>query len=382
MDENITALKAETAEIRRKLHTMPEPGLGEYKTTEYIINYLKALGIEAETGPSGTGVIGWINVNPEYKSIAFRADIDALSIDEQTGVEYCSQNKGFMHACGHDGHTAILLAFAKLLKQKQAELHSNVLLIFQPAEEGPGGAEAIVNAGILEKYKAFCIFGLHIFPDLEEGKVGCRPGAMMAQTGEFDIRIKGKSCHGAMPHKGYDALLTASNVVLGLHNIVSRYIDPIEPAVVTVGRMVCGERCNVIAGEALMQGTMRAFNEDVYETIKRRVIKTASSISDAYGCESSYEIRDMYPAVINDKGLFELLLESVDKGDFEMLNPLALAEDFSYYQKKIPGLFFMLGSRNEEKGYIYPLHSNKFNFNEEILILGIQLFYNLYNGSK
>ncbi|MHB1393822.1 MAG: M20 metallopeptidase family protein [Clostridia bacterium] len=382
IDEKIKVLKDEVIAIRRQLHMIPEPGLKEYSTTKYIREYLNNLGIHAETGPAGTGVIACIEGKPGSKTIAFRADIDALSVEEQTGAEYCSQNKGFMHACGHDGHTAILLGFAKLLKQLGNELHSNALLIFQPAEEGPGGAEMIVNAGILAKYKAGCIFGLHIFPDIEEGKIGCKPGAMMAQTGEFDLWVKGKSCHGAMPHKGYDALVAASDVVLALNTIVSRYVDPIEPAVVTVGKMTCGERRNIIAGEAVLEGTMRAFNDNTYNILRSRIIKIAASISEAYGCEGSYEIRDMYPAVYNDQELFDKLLESLNKEDFILLNPLTLAEDFSYYQKKIPGLFLMLGSRNDEKGHSYPLHNNKFNFNEEILILGIQLFYNLFNRCK
>ncbi|MDD4504594.1 MAG: amidohydrolase, partial [Clostridiaceae bacterium] len=257
------------------------------------------------------------------------------------------------------------------------ELQDNVLLIFQPAEEGPGGAEIIVSKGILERYNVTCIFGLHIFPDIEEGKIGCRPGALMAQTGEFDLCIRGKSCHGAMPHKGNDALVAASDIVLALNTIVSRFVDPVEPAVVTVGRMVCGEIRNVIAGEALLEGTMRAFNDNTYDILRSRVIKIANSISDAYGCDCTYEIRDMYPAVNNDRKLFEKLLVDLNGDDFVYLKPLMLAEDFSYYQKRIPGLFLMLGAGNIEKGYIHPLHSSKFNFNEEILILGVQVFYNL-----
>jgi len=379
VDEKIKALKDEVIAIRRHLHSIPEPGLKEFGTTKYIIEYLNNLDIHAEIGPAGTGVIAYLEGKPGAKTIAFRADIDALSVEEQTGAEFCSLNKGFMHACGHDGHTAILLGFAKFLKQLGNERQSNALLIFQPAEEGPGGAETIVNAGILDKYKASCIFGLHIFPDIEEGKIGCRPGAMMAQTGEFDLWIKGKSCHGAMPHKGRDAIVAASDVVLALNTIVSRFVDPIEPAVVTVGRMICGERRNIIAGEAVLEGTMRAFSDNTYNILRSRVIKIAASISDAYDCESSYEIRDMYPAVHNDPELFEKLMEDLAKEDFINLNPLTLAEDFSYYQKRIPGLFLMLGSKNDEMGFTYPLHSNRFNFNEEILILGIQMFYNLFS---
>lgn len=380
IDDRIKVLKDEVIAIRRQLHKIPEPGLYEHETTKYIYEYLKALGINAEYGPTGTGVIGYIEGKPDSKTIAFRADIDALSVEEKTGVEYCSQNKGYMHACGHDGHAAILLGFAKLITQIGNELQSNVLLIFQPAEEGPGGAEVIVNEGILERYNVNCIFGLHIFPDIEEGKIGCRPGALMAQTGEFDLLIKGKSCHGAMPHRGNDALLAGADIVLAINTIVSRFVDPVEPAVVTVGRMVCGERRNVIAGEALLEGTMRAFNDTTYDILRSRVVTIANHISSAYGCDCSYEIRDMYPAVHNDKVLFGKLMENVDEDELIYLNPLMIAEDFSYYQKRVPGLFFMLGSGNNEMGYVHPLHSNKFNFNEEILILGVQLFYNLFRS--
>ncbi len=382
IDERIKALKSDVIAARRFLHSIPEPGLQEIETTRFIFDKLTALGIKAELGPGGTGVIGFIEGRPGAKTLAFRADIDALSIEEQTGVEYCSQNTGYMHACGHDGHTAMLLGFAMLLKQLGAELKHSVLLIFQPAEEGPGGAETIVNSGILERYNVSCVFGQHIFPGIEEGKIGCRPGAFLAQTGEFDLSVKGRSCHGAMPQNGRDALVAASNIVLALNTIVSRNIDPTEPAVVTVGRMVSGERRNVIAGEAVLEGTIRAFNDTTYNTIRGLVIRMLESVCGTYGCEGSYEIRDMYPAVNNDKALFDMLVEALKGEDFLYMDPLMIAEDFSYYQKRVPGLFLLLGSRNPEKGYVYPLHNNRFNFNEEILLLGIQMFYNLFRTYK
>lgn len=382
VDEKVKLLKDEVIEIRRQLHKIPEPSLKEHKTTKYIIDKLKGFGINTEISPAGTGAIAFLESRPGSDTIAFRADIDGLSVEEKTGVEYYSRNKGFMHACGHDGHTAILLGFAKLLKQLESELKHNVLLIFQPAEEGPGGAEIIVNAGILERYNVSCIFGLHIFPDLEEGKVGCRPGPMLAQTGEFDLRITGRSCHGGMPHKGNDALVAASNVVMALNSIVSRYVDPVEPAVVNVGKMVCGEKRNIVAGEAFLEGTMRAFSENTYNILRSRVMEITSAVSEAYGCEGSCEIRDMYPAVYNNPELFEILMQCLGKEDFVLLDPLTIAEDFSYYQKRVPGLFLMLGAGNLEKGYIHPLHSGEFNFNEEILIYGVQMLYNLYDRCR
>jgi len=377
VERDILNMKQQVIETRRALHQMPEPGLQENETTDYIIKHLVKLGLKVERGVSGTGAIAYLEGMEGKKTIAYRADIDALSVDEQTGVEYCSTKPGFMHACGHDGHTAILLNFASYVVKNKDKIKNNLLFIFQPAEEGPGGAEAIVNAGVLEKYNVDCIFGLHIYPEIAEGKAGCRPGAMMAQTGEFDILIKGKSAHGAMPHKGCDALIAAAATVSALNTVVSRNIDPLEPAVLTIGRMECGERRNIIAGEAVLEGTMRSFNEETYTAVRNRLINTVKNIPEGFGCESELVIRDMYPAVNNDIELFEIFRRALGKDNLELIKPMTLSEDFSYYQKKVPGLFFMLGSRNEEQGYINPLHSNKFNFNEDILLTGMQIFENI-----
>lgn len=377
IEQDILELRQQIIDVRRSLHQIPESGLQEHETTDFIIKYLTKLGLKVERGVTGTGAIAYLKGAEGKKTIAYRADIDALSVDEQTGVGYCSSKPGFMHACGHDGHMAILLGFAHYAALHQKELKNNLLFIFQPAEEGPGGAEEIVKAGILEKYKVNSIFGLHIYPEVEEGKAACRPGAMMAQTGEFDIYIKGKSAHGAMPHKGNDALLAAASVVTALNSVIGRNIDPLEPAVLNIGRLESGERRNIIAGDAVLEGTIRAFNEETYTLIRNRLINTAKYLPESFGCTAELEIRDMYPAVTNDAGLFEIFREAVGDEDLEVIKPMTISEDFSYYQKSVPGLFFMLGSRNEEKGYIYPLHSNKFNFNEEILLSGIQLFENI-----
>ncbi len=380
VENRVEVLREYAVSIRRQLHQIPEPGTEEHKTTELILKELRQLGIQAEVGVGGTGVIGYLPGEPGAETVAFRADIDALSVEEQTGMPYCSTHPGYMHACGHDGHTAILLGTAKLFSEHRQLIKKNLLFIFQPAEEGPGGAEPIVKSGVLERYGVKSIFGLHIYPEVQEGLVGCRPGAMMAQTGEFDIRIKGRSCHGAMPHKGQDAIVAAASLALAMQSVVSRNIDPMEPAVVTVGRMVCGERRNVLAGEAVLEGTMRAFNEETYSRIRGRIIKLMQSVAEAYECGLEYEIRDMYPAVCNNEGLYALLEKAAGKENLELIKPQTISEDFSYYQKQVPGLFFMLGSRNAELGHVHSLHNNKFNFNEEILLYGIQLFYNLYKA--
>jgi amidohydrolase len=377
VEKDILDLEQHIVEVRRALHQIPESGLQENETTDFILNYLAKLGLKVERGVSGTGAIAFFEGTEGKETIAYRADIDALSVDEQTGVDYCSTKPGYMHACGHDGHTAILLGFAHYAVKHQKDMKNNLLFIFQPAEEGPGGAEAIVDAGILEKFEVSKIFGLHIYPEVEEGKVACRAGALMAQTGEFDIRIKGKSAHGAMPHKGSDALLAAAATVTALNTVIGRNIDPLEPAVLNIGRFESGERRNIIAGEAVLEGTVRAFNEETYSILRNRLIDTVKYLPESFGCTADLEIRDMYPAVTNDPELFEIFRAAVGEENLEVIKPMTISEDFSYFQKRVPGLFFMLGSRNAEKGYINPLHSNKFNFNEDILLSGIQLFNNI-----
>lgn len=377
IENDILNLKKHIVDVRRALHQIPESGLQENETTDYILGYLAKLGLTVERGVSGTGAIAYLEGSIGKRTIAYRADIDALSVDEQTGVEYCSTKPGYMHACGHDGHTAILLGFANYAAQHRNSIKNNLLFIFQPAEEGPGGAEAIVNAGILEKYKVSNIFGLHIYPEVEEGLAACRPGAMMAQTGEFDIQIKGKSAHGAMPHKGSDALLAAASTVTALNTVVSRNVDPLEAAVLTIGRFESGERRNIIAGDAMLEGTLRAFNEETYTAVRNRLIKTVKHLPESFECTAELEIRDMYPAVTNDAEMFELFKAAIGEENLEIIKPMTISEDFSYFQRRVPGLFFMLGSRNVAMGYINPLHSNKFNFNEDILLTGIQIFENI-----
>jgi len=377
IQENIKSMKEHVSELRRSLHKIPELGMKEYKTTDFIIKYLEELGIEVHRGVSDTGATAYLKGTEGKKTIAYRADIDALSVEEETGVEYCSTKKGYMHACGHDGHIAILLGFAKYAALNRDKFKNNILFIFQPAEEGPGGAEPIVKAGILDKYKVDYIFGLHIYPEVIEGKIACRPGAMMAQTCEFDILIKGKNAHGAMPHKGTDALVTAATAVIALNTVVSRNVDPLESAVLTVGKLASGEIRNVIAEEAIIEGTMRAFNEETYNIVRSRLVSIINHVSEAYNCNSKVEIRDMYPAVYNNEELFEAFKKAIGEDNLEIIKPMTIAEDFSYFQKAVPGLFFMLGSRNEGLGYTNPLHSNMFNFNEDILLEGIQAFENI-----
>lgn len=366
----------ELRQIRRDLHKIPELGLKEYKTSAYIREKLTSFGItELETWLE-TGVVAVIRGKGKKEAVAFRADMDALPVTEQTGCDFTSEHVGCMHACGHDGHVTVLLGFAKYLQEHKDELENDVVLIFQPAEEGPGGAQLLVDAGLFEKHPVRCIIGCHIFPQVPQGKVACRKGAMMARNGEVDVHIYGESAHGAQPHLGHDAVLAAGAVITGLHTILSRNVSPLDSGVLTFGAIHGGEACNIIAKEVKLEGTMRAFSDEAYETMTKRVQEVASGIAAGYGCKGEAVFRHMYRVVDNDPKLVELLQEVA--GDaYEETPPYMLAEDFSLYLQKVPGMFFFLGSGNEEKGYIHSLHSAQFQFDEEILALGVETYAKL-----
>ncbi|WP_026477067.1 M20 metallopeptidase family protein [Alkaliphilus transvaalensis] len=377
ISSKIEAIQDSLKTVRRDLHQIPEVGFEEFKTSEYITTYLDGLGIQYEKNILGTGVIAHIQGSEGKKTLGFRADMDALSVEEKNDIDFKSLHGGCMHACGHDGHMTILLGLAKYLSEHRDELKDNVVLLFQPAEEGPGGALPMVEEGYLKKYKIDEIYGLHLFPDIEEGKFGVRPGPMMSQTGEFDIHIKGLSGHGAMPHKGIDSIVIASEMIIGMQSIVSRNINPIQPAVMTIGRVVAGERRNVIAKEAILEGTIRSFHQEVYDTIKARMVDFASGLEKMYHCQIEVVFRDMYPAVVNDDFLTNEFINSQHEGTIQMVDPIMLAEDFSYFQQVVPGVFFFLGCRNEEKNYCYPLHNDQFNFDEKVLGYGLQAYMNI-----
>lgn len=366
----------ELRQIRRDLHKIPELGLKEYKTSAYIREKLESFGItELETWLE-TGVVAVIRGKGKGQAVAFRADMDALTVTEQTGCDFASEHAGCMHACGHDGHVTVLLGFAKYLQEHKEELENDVVLIFQPAEEGPGGAQLLVDAGLFEKHPVRCIIGCHIFPQLPQGKVACRKGAMMARNGEVDVHIYGESAHGAQPQLGHDAVLAAGAVITGLHTILSRNVSPLDSGVLTFGAIHGGEACNIIAKEVKLEGTMRAFSDEAYETMTKRVQEVASGIAAGYGCKGEAVFRHMYRVVDNDPKLVELLQEVA--GDaYEETPPYMLAEDFSLYLQKVPGMFFFLGSGNEEKGYTHSLHSAQFQFDEEILALGVETYAKL-----
>ena len=369
----IKKLKEQAIQIRRMLHAIPEEGFREIQTGKKIREILHSLGWDTKI-IADTGISCLIPGENTHKTIAFRADMDGLSISEQTNVDFASSHPNMMHACGHDGHMTMLLLFAAYLKEENIKPKNNILLLFQPAEEGPGGAKTIVDEGILKSNNVEKIFGCHIMPDLEEGAIATRKGPMMAQTGEIYIEITGESAHGAAPHQGVDAIVAAAQLILALQTIVSRNVDPINTALITIGTMTGGERVNVIAGNVRLGGTMRAYEETTYDHMKMRVIQVTEGIAQATGCKIQVRFIDMYPPVSNPKDMFEMFTGLLGSDEWQEAKPLMIAEDFSFYQKEVPGLFFYLGSKNEEKGFIHGLHDSRFNFDESILLHGVEVY--------
>lgn len=381
MLDQATSNKAELAiRHRRALHQIPEVGFQEVKTQQYLLSALKALeGVVVER-IADTGVLAWIPGKSE-QCIAFRADMDALEVTEKTGLPFASGHAGKMHACGHDGHMTMALLLAQSLSERRDRLEKSVLIIFQPAEEGPGGAKVLVEAGILEKYKVEAIYGYHLFPEVASGTFATRSGPLMAMTGEFDIEITGKSAHGAMPHLGADALLAASSIVSVLQSVVSRNVKPTEAAVLTVGKMFSGEKRNVIAGQARLEGTFRAFSKEVFEQAIARMEGIVKSVAEGYGCDARIEIRPMYPPVINDPELATLFSDAVGRENVLEIEPQMLAEDFAYYQEAVPGLFVFVGCRDASKGHIFGLHHERFNFDEHVLLNGVAAMLKVFEQS-
>ncbi|WP_368250720.1 M20 family metallopeptidase [Enterococcus sp. 2201sp1_2201st1_B8_2201SCRN_220225] len=376
--KEVTALLPQVKRWRRDLHQIPELGLEEYETCAYLKKELKKMGIrDSEVyQPLETCLLVVLEGKNPGKTLAFRTDIDGLPVTEATGVDFASKNPGRMHACGHDGHMATMLGFANYLVTYREQLCGRVILIFQPAEEGPGGAQLLLDTGILQELGVEQIIGLHLFPEFPAGVIAARVGGMMARNGEVTIKITGLSAHGAQPQQGHDAILAMSGVIQGLHSIISRNLSPLESAVLTFGKITGGEAMNIIPGEVTLEGTMRAFSDEVYETMVERIQSVAQNVAAGYGCTAEVQFNHMYRVVNNDASMVAAL-EKVAKESYVTTPPYLLAEDFSMYQQVFPGLFFFVGIRDEEKGYIHPLHSNKMQFDEKNLLGGIQCYLGL-----
>lgn len=377
--EGLTKKQPLYTQWRRDLHKIPEPGFNEYATSDYICNKLDEMHISYDRNIGKTGIVAWLSNEDAHKTIAFRADMDALSLDEQNQVDYKSDHPGFMHGCGHDGHMTMLLGFADYLVHQKDKLKQNVVFIFQPAEEGPGGAKLMLEEGLIETYGIDEIYGIHLHPEFDQGTIAISAGPVMAMTGEFDIDIRSKSGHGAMPHTANDATIIGSQMLNQFQTIISRNINPTDASVLTVGKITAGERRNIIAEHMRLEGTIRAFSESAFASIQERMTTICQGLEKSFSCEITCVHRSMYPPVVNHVSSVDQY-KAANRGltlvDFP---PQMISEDFSYFLKAVPGAFVFLGTKNIEKNFIFPLHNSKFNFDEAVLVYGIQSYINVLN---
>ncbi|MFD1017767.1 M20 metallopeptidase family protein [Thalassobacillus hwangdonensis] len=364
----VDAAYEDMVKTRRHLHQYPEVSFQEVETAAYIASTYDHLGIPYEKNVGGNGVIATLKGDLPGKTIALRADFDALPIHEETEVEYKSKVDGVMHACGHDGHTSVLLTVAKILSAHQHELPGTVVFVHQHAEEyAPGGAQPILETGKLDHVDA--VFGTHLWVDTPFGTIDTSKGAFMAGADRFELTIKGKGGHGAQPHQTKDAIVIASQIVSELQQIVSRRINPLKTAVVTVGTFEAGSAFNVISDSAKLTGTVRTFDEDVQDTVINAMENIIKGACLAYEADYEFNYEKGYPPVINHVGEAEQILRDTPKADETLVtrevDPVMAGEDFAYYLHSKPGAFFFTGAKPE--GETYPHHHPKFNFEEKAM---------------
>ena len=367
----------EVVAIRRYMHQNPELSFKEHKTSAYIKSVLTSWGVSFTEDIADTGIVVLLEGNnPSSKTLALRADFDALPITEENDVDYCSVNKGVMHACGHDAHTASLLGVVKILNNLKQEWEGSVKFIFQPAEEMlPGGAQQMIKEGVLENPKVEKMIGQHVFPDLEVGKVGFRSGKYMASTDELHITIKGKGGHAALPHKYNSPLLAAAKLITDLD--ISFVKEKDQPSVLAIGFIEGLGSTNVIPEQVKLKGTLRAMDEDFRATAYKRMQKIALEVAKYYGLEIDFDIRKGYPSLVNDEALTKKSIafakQYLGEGNVIDLPIRMTAEDFSYYSHEVPSTFYRLGTANKSKGITHGLHTSRFNIDEQSLKIGMGL---------
>jgi amidohydrolase len=383
----IKELESELLEIRRHIHTHPELSFEEVETAKYISAALTRHNIEHKTGIAGTGILAIIN--PEKTNrIALRADIDALPILEESEASYASQNRGVMHACGHDVHTTCALGAAIVLNEFKEEINGRVEIIFQPGEEKlPGGASLVLGEKAFGVELPSAIFGQHVFPELEVGKVGFRPGIYMASTDELFFTIKGKGGHGAMPHKNIDPVVVAAEIICALQRVPSRRANPIIPTVLSIGKVEAKGATNVIPNEVKMEGTFRTLDEKWRYEAHGLIKQTAEGIAAAHGAKADVEIRIGYPFLTNDVAVTEEAIiaakEYVGEENVVELEMRMTAEDFAYYSQVMPACFYRLGTASADGSNSAGVHNSKFNVDESALLIGAGLMaYQAYKKLK
>ncbi len=368
------SLAARVVELRRAIHRRPELGFEEHETAALIERELTALGIEHRR-VAQTGVVGIVRGERPGRVAALRADMDALPIGERSGLPFASEIAGRMHACGHDAHVAMLLGAARVLASRRTALAGTVVLIFQPAEEGPGGAQPMIEQGVLDDPKVDAIAMLHVDVRLEAGTIGITPGPVNAAADELYITVRGKGGHGAYPHTAVDAVPAAAALILALQNVAARETDPLESVVVTIGTLAGGYRNNVIADAVEMSGTIRTFDAALRDTVHERVERIAGGVARAYGVAADVRIVRGYPPVVNDAALAESATKYIAAHTgvhVVAARPTMGAEDFAYFAQRVPGLQIRLGVRGERAGAIHPGHSAEFRIDEDALTVGVE----------
>ena len=358
---------------RRDLHRIPETAYTEKKTSAYVAEYLNREGLEVQTGIATYGVVALLKTGRPGPTLLIRADMDALPLTEETGLPFASTHAGVMHACGHDAHVAMALAAATVLNRIKDELNGTIKFLFQPAEEGPGGAKPMIDAGVLENPKVDYAIGCHVWPEIPEGTIGVRSGPFMAAMDRFDIKIIGRGGHGAMPHMCVDALEVGTQVVSALQRISSRLINPQEPVVVTVGMFHAGTAFNIIPAEAKLSGTTRTFNLDIWNSWAERLEKVVRGVCESMGAEFELAFAKGYPPTINDDSMAEVVRRCAQKvvGEDNVVEPERTmgGEDMSYFLQQSKGCFYALGVGRQE---FTPVHNPRFDLNEDVLALGVE----------
>lgn len=360
------------AEWRHDIHAHPEVGFHLPRTASKVENLLKEFGFEVKTGFAESAVLGTWNTGRPGRTIAVRADMDALGMQEQTDLPFRSQYDGKCHACGHDAHTSMLLGLAKFISEHPDEFHGTIKLIFQPAEEGPapGGAKLVCDSGVLDGIDG--IFGAHSQPLYKAGQVGCKYGNAFASGDFFEVKVTGPGCHAASPHRGKDVITTAMEMLQAIQLIRSRELPPLETAVISVCSINAGtlETKNVLPSEVTFGGTFRAYDDDVRAYIARRIGEVCDSIATLNGCKAEYHDSFNFPSFSNDEDIIDTIYHAAievlgEENTIKKPNPEMGSEDFAWYTKKYKGAFFFFGINNEEKGCTYSLHNPKFNIDED-----------------
>ena len=377
------ALRPKLIEMRRDFHRHPELSNREERTSRVVAERLRALGLdEVKTGVAKHGIVALLKGGKPGPVVAVRADMDALPIQETIDVPYKSQNPGVKHACGHDVHMTVELGVAEILSRMREQIPGTIKFIFQPAEEGPpageeGGAELMIKEGALENPRPQAIFGLHVLPTIEVGKIGTNSGPAMASADRFVVTLRGKKVHGAYPHRGVDTVVVAAECVTALQTIRSRRIDTLDPLVISVGSIHGGNRFNIIADEVKLEGTVRTLNEDVRRRVQQLMRDTLAGVTSAYGASFDMEYEEGAAVTYNDPQLVEETLPTMRRvlGESNVLAPRPQmgAEDFSYFARVIPGFYYFLGVGNEARGVTAMWHTPEFDVDEESLVVGAKV---------